>query len=431
MSGFGYRDDALTVDGVRLDTLAEAYGTPLYVYAGAEIRRRYLSLLAAFSEPAPEVFYALKANPTLGVVALLAREGAGADVVSVGELERALVAGVPPERIVFAGVGKSRYEIDRALEVGILQFNVEAIEELRVIAAAAAAAGVEAPVALRLNPDVAASTHDKITTGRRDDKFGIAGDRLDEALDAVTALGALRLVGLHCHIGSQVTALDDFERAYLRMAEFWRHCRERGFRPRRLNLGGGMGVRYVDEAELDLDAFASMVRRVTADLDAMLGFEPGRFLVAAAGRLVSRVIRIKSGSHGRCFVVLDAGMNTLLRPALYDAVHRLVPVVRQRDAASIVADVVGPICESSDVFLRNATLPPLVDNDLVALTDVGAYGATMAADYNSRGRPGEVLVDTGVVTLLKPPVGWIELAANETIPEHLVPGADREQPRDR
>lgn len=419
MSAIGYLDDALTVDGTALAPLAERLGTPLYVYTASDIRERYRRLVRAFGARPPHICYALKANPSLGIVALLAREGAGADVVSGGELERALLAGVRPEHVVFAGVGKTRAEIERALEVGIGQFNVEAVEELAAIRAAAAARGVKAPVALRLNPDVAAATHDKISTGRRHDKFGIASETLDAALDVIAGSDQLELAGLHCHIGSQITTIADFERAFERMATFWRHCIGRGFTPKRLNLGGGIGVRYTDEREIDLDAFARMVERITGGLDAEIAFEPGRFLVAGAGLLLSRVVRLKNGGDGRRFVVLDAGMNTLLRPALYGAAHPLLPLVRHRGAASATVDVVGPICESSDVFARDVSLPVLAEGDVVAFANAGAYGAAMASDYNSRGMAGEVLVDGDRVDVLRPPRPPSALWADEAIPDRL------------
>jgi len=419
MSALAYRNGTLDLDGTPLAPLADEHGTPLYVYAAGEIRRRLRRLREAFAPEPPLVCYALKANPTLGVVATLAREGAGADVVSGGELARALAAGVPASRIVFAGVGKSRDEVDQGLAAGILQFNVESLEELRLIEAAAAARGVIAAVALRLNPDVAATTHDKIATGRRRDKFGIGAERLDDALDAVLGCRHLRVVGLHCHIGSQIAVVEDFERAYRRMAELYRHSRNRGLPLRRLNLGGGFGVRYAGERELDIDAFAAMARAVTAELGCELVFEPGRYLVAAAGALISRILLVKTGGDGRRFVVLDAGMNTLLRPALYGAHHPVWPLAQPRTGAATPADIVGPICESGDVFARDAPLPPVAAGQVVALANAGAYGAVMASDYNSRGFAGEVLVDGQRAAVLKPPRSPIDLFADEAIPTWL------------
>lgn len=419
MIGFGYRQGLLHADEVALQGLAQTYGTPLYVYSAGEMRARYRRLATAFASSDTLFCYALKANPTLGVVATLAAEGAGADVVSGGELDRALTAGIPPERITFAGVGKRHEEIDRALATGILQLNVESAEELQMVAARAAARGVVAPVALRLNPDVAASTHDKIATGRRHDKFGIGGERLGELLEAVRALPSLRLVGLHCHIGSQIAVVEDFERAYRRMAGFYRTCVAAGFPLERLDLGGGFGVRYVDERELDIDAFAAMALAVTRDLGARLVFEPGRFLVAAAGVLVSRVVVLKSGSDGRRFLVVDAGMNDLVRPAMYGAVHPVLPLQAPAVGARIPVDVVGPICESGDVFERDVALPPLAAGDAIAFTNAGAYGAAMASDYNSRGRAAQVLVDGGRVAVLKPRAEPSALFADEPVPAWL------------
>jgi len=416
-----YRAGMLELDGSPLAPLAAEHGTPLYVYAAGEIRRRLQRLEAAFAPARPLFCYALKANPTLAVVATLARAGAGADVVSGGELARARAAGVPPGRIVFAGVGKSRGEIEQGLAAGILQFNVESLEELRLVDAVAAERGVTAPVALRLNPDVAATTHDKIATGRRHDKFGIGAERLGEVLEVVGGLDHVRVVGLHCHIGSQIAVVEDFERAYRRMAELYRFARGEGLPLERLNLGGGFGIRYADERELDVAAFATMARDVTADLGCGLVFEPGRFLVAAAGALLSRILLVKSGSDGRRFVVLDAGMNTLLRPALYGAVHPVHPLRQPGDDAVDVVDVVGPICESGDVFARDVPLSHTRAGEVVAFANAGAYGAVMASDYNSRGRAGEVLVDGTLSAVVKPPRPPAALFADEAVPAWLEP----------
>jgi diaminopimelate decarboxylase len=419
MSALAYRGDELELDGTPLAPLAAAHGTPLYVYAAGEIRRRLAELERAFAPSTPLFCYALKANSTLAVVATLARAGAGADVVSGGELARALAAGVPADRIVFAGVGKSRAEIEQGLAAGILQFNAESLEELRLIDAVAAEHGGEARVALRLNPDVAATTHDKIATGRRHDKFGIGAERMGEVLAVSRDLAHLRVVGLHCHIGSQIAVVEDFERAYRRMAELFRHGRAHGLPLERLNLGGGFGIRYADERELDIAAFARMVRAATAELGCALVFEPGRFLVAAAGALLSRILLVKTGSDGRRFVVLDAGMNTLLRPALYGARHPVLPLRRAQEAG--VADVVGPICESGDVFARDEPLGPVRAGELVAFANAGAYGAVMASDYNSRGMAGEVLVDGARAAVIKPPRPPLAGLADECVPAWLEP----------
>ena len=419
MSPLAYRDGVLELDGTPLAPLAAAHGTPLYVYAAGEIRRRLARLEEAFAPAAPLFCYALKANPTLAVVATLARAGAGADVVSGGELARAQAAGVAPERIVFAGVGKSRGEIEQGLAAGILQFNVESLEELRLIEAVAAERGTTAPVGLRLNPDVAATTHDKIATGRRHDKFGIGAERMGEVLEVVRGLHHVRVVGLHCHIGSQIAVVEDFERAYRRMAELYRHGLAHGLPLARLNLGGGFGIRYAEERELDVAAFARMARAVTAELGCELVFEPGRFLVAAAGALLSRILLVKTGSDGRRFVVLDAGMNTLLRPALYGAVHPIHPLRRGPEDRDELVDVVGPICESSDVFARDVPLARARAGDAVAIANAGAYGAVMASDYNSRGMVGEVLVEGAHTAVVKPPRPPEALLADEIVPTWL------------
>lgn len=393
MSAFVYHDGRLHAEGVPLDDIAAAIGTPCYVYAANAMRQRLRALLDAFGEPAPLVCYAVKANNNLAVVRVLAAAGAGADTVSGGEIRRARAAGVAPERIVLAGVAKTDDEIALALREGVLQLNVESLQELERIDAVARGLGKRAPIALRVNPDVAAGTHDKITTGRRIDKFGLPFGQARAAYARALELSGVEPVGLHLHIGSQITSLEPFEAAYGKAVSLYRELRAAGVPLRRLDLGGGLGVRYQKETPVDPLAFAALVRRLTAGLDAELVLEPGRWLVAEAGVLVASVIDVKQGEDRR-FLVLDAGMHTLIRPALYGARHAILPL---RDAPErrhlVPMDVVGPICESSDIFGRDYHLPPLRPGDRVALMAAGAYGAVMASDYNSRPSPAEVLVD--------------------------------------
>ena len=378
MLGFAYLDGRLHADRVPLAEIAEAVGTPAYVYAGAVMRERLRGFLAAFAGQPVMVCYALKANSNLAVVRTLAEAGAGADIVSGGELQRALAAGVAPQRIVFSGVGKSRDEMVLALDAGIAQFNVESVPELIALGEAAAARRLRAPVALRVNPDVGAETHDKISTGRRHDKFGVAYDQALEVYQTARRLAGIELVGLHLHIGSQILSLAPFEAAYRRAVELLRKLSAAGITLHRLDLGGGLGVPYRAEPPLDLAAYAALIRTLTAGLDVDLVFEPGRYLVAEAGVLLSRVLYIKEGGERPC-VVVDAGMNNLLRPALYDAYHPILPVAEPPAAAPYAAvDVVGPICESTDVFARARDLPSVRAGDLVAFTGAGAYGALMA-----------------------------------------------------
>ncbi|MCB9943797.1 MAG: diaminopimelate decarboxylase [Geminicoccaceae bacterium] len=416
-AAFRHVDGTLHCEGVSLTELADRVGTPLYVYSKAWMQGRLREFQQAFSRLDALFCYALKANSNLAVIRTLARAGAGADTVSMGEIRRALAAGVEPEKIVFAGVAKTDDEIRFALQHEILQLNAESVPELRRISAIAASLGVTAPVALRVNPDIAAGTHEKISTGRRQDKFGIVHDEVPAVLDLIGDLGNLRAVGLHLHIGSQITSVDPFEAAYARSIDLFVQMRAAGHPLSTLDLGGGFGVTYRDERPLDAEAYAGLVRRLTRGLDCRLMFEPGRALVAEAGVLVSRVIYRKVTSD-RQFLILDAGMNTLIRPAMYDAYHEIVPVVEHGDNR-LPMDVVGPICESSDVFGRGRLLPPLDSGDLVAFRSAGAYGAVMASDYNSRPSPAEVLVDGERWALVKPHRHAEEQFADESIPGWL------------
>jgi diaminopimelate decarboxylase len=423
---FAYRDGTLHAEDVALEAIATAVGTPAYVYAAAPMRARVRELLAAFAGQRVLICYALKANGNLAVVRTLADEGAGADIVSGGELQRALAAGVPPARIVFSGVGKSRAELAMALEARIAQFNVESVPELVALGELAAARRLRAPIALRINPDVTAHTHDKISTGRRGDKFGIAHDRALEVYDLASRLAGIEVVGLHLHIGSQILSLEPFAAAFRRGVELIEELRARGIAIRRLDLGGGLGVRYREGPELDLAGYAALVRELTAGLDLELVFEPGRWLVAEAGVLLTRVLYVKEGALRPC-VVLDAGMNDLLRPALYDAWHEILPVrAPAPDAPLQAVDVVGPICESADVFARARDLPPVVAEDLLVLTGAGAYGAVMASDYNSRPLAAEVLVDGARHAVVRPRIEPATRFASERLPPWLASPA-REQ----
>jgi diaminopimelate decarboxylase len=423
MSGFSYLGGQLHADQVPLAGIAAAVGTPAYVYAGAVMRARLRQFLAAFAGRRVMVCYALKANSNLAVIRTLADAGAGADIVSGGELQRALAAGVPPQRIVFSGVGKSRDEMVLALDAGIAQFNVESVPELVALGEVAAARRLNAPVALRVNPDVVADTHDRISTGRRHDKFGIAYDQALEVYEMARRLAGIELVGLHLHIGSQILSLAPFEAACRRGIELVRALAAGGIALRRLDLGGGFGVPYETEPPFDLAAYAALIRRLTVGLDLELVFEPGRYLVAEGGVLLSRVLYVKEGGARPC-VVLDAGMNDLLRPALYDAYHPIVPVAEPpATLARTAVDVVGPICESTDVFARARDLPPLRAGDLVVFTGAGAYGAVMASDYNSRPRAAEVMVEGAQFAVVKPRIEPVARFADESIPPWLTTAA--------
>lgn len=419
MSAFGYVAGALHAEGVSLARIAASVGTPAYVYAASAMRARLAAFQRAFRGERVLFCYAVKANSNIAVIRLFADQGAGADTVSGGEVARALAAGVPPSRIVLAGVAKTDDEIRMALAAGILQLNVESVQELGRIGEIAAAMGVRAPVALRVNPDVAAGTHDKISTGRREDKFGIAHDEVQAVCAVAAGLPGVDLAGLHLHIGSQITRLEPFAAAYGRTVELLADLRRVGVPLRRLDLGGGFGVQYRDEPRIEPEAFAAMVRRVTAGLDVELMFEPGRALVAEAGVLLSSVIYLKEGGARR-FLILDAGMNVLLRPAMYGAYHPVLPVREPRPGEALVAmDVVGPICESSDVLGRERMLPLLRPGELVAVTGAGAYGAVMASHYNSRPSAAEVLVEGERFAVIKPRIDPERQFADEVVPDWL------------
>jgi diaminopimelate decarboxylase len=392
MSRFSYRDGVLSAERVPLTEIAAAVGTPFYCYSSAALTEAYDEFAAAVADLPATICYALKANGNQAVIATLARRGAGADVVSGGELRRALRAGVPTRKIVFAGVGKTPAELAQGLAAGILQFNVESLPELAELNQVALAAGRRATVALRINPDVDARTHAKITTGKAENKFGIAWEQARAAYREAAAMPGLDVAGIGIHIGSQLTGLEPFRAAFGRVAELTRTLRGDGHDIRRLDLGGGLGIAYRGEERPPLDGYAALAREAVAGLGCELVFEPGRRLVGEAGVLVARVVYVKQGS-GRRFVILDAGMNDLLRPALYDAYHPLLPVRQPAaDAALAAADVVGPICESADCFAVARPLPPLAAGDLVAFAAAGAYGAVMASSYNARPLPAEILV---------------------------------------
>ncbi|MEK0082591.1 diaminopimelate decarboxylase [Benzoatithermus flavus] len=420
MSPFHYAHEALVADGVPLADIAAEVGTPCYVYAASTMRERIRAFRQAFrGGPEPLFCYAVKANSNLAVIRLFAQEGAGADTVSGGEIARALAAGVAPSRIVYAGIAKTDEEIRFALQTGILQFNVESTQELLRIAEIAAGMGKTAPVALRINPDVAAGTHDKISTGRKHDKFGIPWDEAGEVFALAQRLEGIEPLGLHLHIGSQITRLEPFEAAYRRAVDLFVALRTAGVPLRRLDLGGGFGVPYKDEPRVEAEAFADLVRRLTRGLDVELVFEPGRSLVAEAGVILSQVIYLKEAG-GRRFLVLDSGMNVLIRPAMYGAYHAVLPVREPRpDEELVPMDVVGPICESSDVLGRDRLLPLLRPGDLVAITGAGAYGSVMASHYNSRPSAAEVLVERGRFAVIKPHLPPERQFADERIPDWL------------
>jgi len=418
MSAFA-RDDQgrLCAGGMPLGDIAASHGSPLYVYSGDGIRDDYRRFAAAVAPVDGSVHFALKANSALGVIGLLARHGAGADIVSGGEMARALAAGIPAEKIVFSGVGKSAEEIGAALDAGIGQINAESPQEVEAISQIAAARGVQAPVALRVNVDVAPKTHAKISTGQRSTKFGVSTSQ-NEAADLYRKMAAdphIRPAGLAVHIGSQILELDPFERAYSALLSFGTALRDEGLEVPVLDLGGGIGVDYQDGTPTDFTAYGELVSRLFADSGFQLGFEPGRSIVANNGVLLTRVIYVKDGDNKR-FAIVDAAMNDLLRPTLYEA-HHDIRLVGPEGAIEGPADIVGPVCETGDYLGLDRMMPSLSAGDCLAVMSAGAYGAVMASSYNTRPPAGEVMVLDGEVHILRRRRDVAELLAEEIIPD--------------
>jgi len=413
---FELRGGELHCEDVSLTALAEAVGTPVYVYSSATLERHFTVLRDALTDAgvrAPLIAFAVKANSNVAVLRTLARLGCGADVVSEGEVRRALAAGVPPERIVFSGVGKTAHEVAFALDAGIAEINVESEPELRLVDAIARDKGVRAAVAIRVNPDVEAGGHAKISTGKAENKFGVSFAEAERLYANASNSAGLKPVGVACHIGSQITDLAPMEAAFAKMRGLVDRLRGEGMSVERLDLGGGLGVPYFNQPTPPSPAdYAAMVVRATKGLDVQLAFEPGRMIAANAGVLVARVLHVNERPEGRRFLVLDAAMNDLLRPAMYDAYHDIRPVT-PREGEPLAYDVVGPICETGDTFTRDRLLPPLQAGDLVAFMTAGAYGATMASEYNSRPLVPEVLVRGGDYAVVRPRPSYDDMLARE------------------
>ena len=412
--------DGLLLEGVPLAAIARAVGTPCWVMSAGTLRRRLASVQAAFAPLCGHVHYAVKANDHLAVLRIMAEGGAGADVVSGGELRRALLAGVPASRIVFSGVGKQAAELLAAAEAGIAQVNVESAEELAMLSAVAAAAGRTVAVALRINPDVDAGTHAKITTGRADNKFGIGLPEAAELYAHAATLPGLRPVGLALHIGSQIASMAPYRAAFARVAGLVRALRAAGQGVTRLDCGGGLGIRYRDEAEGSPAALAGVIQAELGSLGLDVMIEPGRWLAGPSGLLLASVVLTKI-TGARRFTVLDAAMNDLLRPAMYDSWHGMVPVSAVDALAPVhPTDVVGPVCETGDTFARQRVLPALGNGALVAILDTGAYGSVMSSTYNARPMAAQVMVDGGRWAVIRPRQPVEALWAGETVPEWMV-----------
>jgi diaminopimelate decarboxylase len=421
MHHFAYRNGVLHAEDVDLRELADAVGTPFYCYATATLERHYRVFAQAFADVDALVCYAMKANSNQAVIATLARLGAGADVVSEGELLRARAAGIPPEKIMFSGVGKTERELALAVEQGILCVNVESEPELELLAAIGAQKSRAADISIRVNPDIDPKTHAKIATGKAENKFGIPISRAREVYARAAKLKGVRVTGVDMHIGSQITELDPFSDAFALLADFVRELRADGHVIRHVDLGGGLGIPYREDNEPppDPSAYAAVVKRATRDLDCQLIFEPGRLIVGNAGILVTRVLYVKRG-EAKTFVIVDAGMNDLVRPTLYDAHHDLRPVKEAPvGAPRLIADLVGPVCESGDFIAQDRPMTEPKAGDLVAIMSAGAYGAVQASTYNTRALVPEVLVRKGKWALVRPRVSVQELIALDRMPAWL------------
>ena len=421
MDHFLYRDGILHAEDVPLPDIAAQVGTPFYCYSTATLTRHFHLFEQALSGMDHLICYSVKSLSNQAILRTLARLGAGMDVVSGGEYRRARAAGVPGDRIVFSGVGKTPEEMALALNDGIRQFNVESEAELAILSDIAMEMGVTAPITLRVNPDVDAKTHEKIATGRKEDKFGVPISRARDIYAQAAQLPGIEVVGVDVHIGSQLTDLAPFEAAFTRVADLTRALRADGHDIRRLDLGGGLGIPYTTSNEtppLPLD-YGAMIQRVLGDLDVEVEIEPGRLIAGNAGILVAQVIYLKQG-EGRDFLILDAAMNDLIRPAMYGAHHDIVPVVEPAPGFERRAvDIVGPVCESGDTFAKQRDMPPLGAGDLVAFRSAGAYGAVMASEYNTRPLIPEVLVHGDHHAVIRPRPSFDEILNRDRLPEWL------------
>jgi diaminopimelate decarboxylase len=415
---FNYRDERLFAEDVDLTTLAAEVGTPFYVYSAATLRRHVRVMHEAFAGIDTLIAYAMKANSNQAVLTLLAREGAGADVVSGGELERAIAAGITPERIVFSGVGKTVAEMRRALELDIHCFNLESEPELERLSEIAAAMGRVAPVSVRVNPDVDAGTHAKISTGKKGDKFGIPFARAHEIYTRIAALPGVEAIGVDMHIGSQITTMLPFDNAFWLLAQLVNDLRADGHDIRHVDVGGGLGIPYHHDQDAPPDplAYAEIVRKHVDKLGCGLVLEPGRLIAGNAGILVTRVEYVKEAEKN--FVIVDAAMNDLIRPTLYEAHHDIQPVVHS-NRPRITADIVGPVCESGDYIAKGRELAGVAEGDLLSIMTAGAYGAVMASTYNSRPLVPEVLVDGDRWHVIRPRPSIEALIGLDSVPDWL------------
>lgn len=414
---FKYQDEEFFAEGVSLKKLAQEVGTPFYCYSSDKLTRNFQSYQQALKEFNSTVCYSVKANPNLGVLSTLARQGCGADVVSAGEMYVALKAGVPADKIVFSGVGKTQKELTQAIKNQILQINAESVAEVETINRIAIDLGLKANVALRVNPDVDALTHVKITTGKKENKFGVDWDDALPLYRAAARMPGIRLVGIAVHIGSQLLDLQPFRFAFTKIAQMVRTLEQEGIVLDNIDLGGGLGINYNVELPPTCEAYASVVRETLGDLNKHIIVEPGRSIVGNMGILVTRVLYTKQMGE-KNFIIVDAGMNDLVRPAMYDAWHTILPVQR-RGVAPIIADVVGPICESGDVFAKDRIIEPVQQGKLLAIMCAGAYGAAMSSIYNFRPLVPEVMVHGDNFCVVRRRTSYEEMLSGHCVPQWL------------
>jgi diaminopimelate decarboxylase len=421
MDHFLYKEGQLHAEDVAISEIARTVGTPFYVYSTATLTRHFKLFDEALDGLDHLVCFAMKSNSNQAILKLLGDLGAGMDVVSGGEYARARAAGVPGDRIVFSGVGKTRAEMRLAIEGGIRQFNVESEPEMIVLSEVAQSLGAEVPITIRVNPDVDAKTHEKISTGKKGDKFGIPISRASEVYAQAAALPGLKVIGIDVHIGSQLTQLEPFELAFKKVAELTEQLRSEGHEIKRLDLGGGLGIPYTrsNEAPPLPSQFGELIKQTVGHLGCEVEIEPGRLISGNAGLLVSDVIYVKSGED-RDFLIIDAAMNDLIRPAMYGAHHDIIPVIEpEAGGEPVTYDIVGPICESGDTFAKQRVMPELGAGDLVAFRSAGAYGAVMSSEYNSRPLIPEVLVHGDQFAVIRARPTFDEMINRDTIPEWL------------
>ena len=418
---FIYKNNNLYVEDVSVINIANNIKTPFYVYSTASLRRRYIDLATSLKNIKHSLYFSVKSNSNLAVLRVLSLLGSGMDVVSGGEYLRAQKAGVPGYKVVFSGVGKTYDEIKLALNGGIRQFNVESIPEIIMINKIASSLGKKAPISIRVNPDVDAQTHKKIMTGTSENKFGIPLNSALEVYKMASELNSIEIVGIDLHIGSQITDLLPFETAFIKIASFIEKLREEGHSIDRVDIGGGLGISYSTKEEdpISIDKFAIMLSKIFSKLNIEIQLEPGRFISGNSGLLITSVVYLKEGTN-KNFLIIDAAMNDLLRPAIYDAEHEFLPVSESKNNDNkMVADIVGPICESSDVFSKNTILPKMTSGDFLAIYSAGAYGAVMSSEYNSRPLIPELIVNENLVSVIRSRPKIEEVIKRDQIPYWL------------